>query len=371
MKKLLLTSIVTGVVVFAGCGGGSNSTESTGGAPTGQDQQTLNELYKGTYQNPPATAPKPQAGKNVFVISCGQSIAFCSDSVAGAQEAGDSIGWKTTVIDSKADVSIAAGGIRQAIAAKADGIVVVAIDCDYVKQAAVEAKSAGIPIVGIEAFDCNPSLYAATGLYSDNRNLTQWDKDYGATQGRFLAALKGGKDVQVMNFAYNDIKISPLATSGFEEAISQNCPDNCKVIPETFTTREATAGLQQKTEQALLQNPSANAIRVDSGGTLEAGVEQAVRTSGRDITIMGAEGGPPEMDLVRSGDVVGGVGVPYQWEGYASIDELNRIFNGQPVESSGIGLQAFGPTRNVPASGGYQAPVDFKALYKKAWGVGG
>ena len=37
---------------------------------------------------------------------------------------------------------------------------------------------------------------------------------------------------------------------------------------------------------------------------------------------------------------------------------------------SGLGWQLVDATHNLPASGAWQPPVDFKSLYEKAWGVG-
>src|SRR5207244_3512101 len=72
-------------------------------------------------------------------------------------------------------------GIRQAIAAKADGIILWAVDCAPVKAPLQDAKKAGIPVVGWEAIDCDqtidkagqvkasgqPGLFSATITYPD------------------------------------------------------------------------------------------------------------------------------------------------------------------------------------------------------------
>ena len=34
-----------------------------------------------------------------------------------------------------------------------------------------------------------------------------------------------------------------------------------------------------------------------------------------------------------------------------------------------MGLQLFDAESNVPASGGYAPPFDYKAIYQQAWGV--
>ena len=77
------------------------------------------------------------------------------------------------------------------------------------------------------------------------------------------------------------------------------------------------------------------------------------------------------MDIIREGGVgvQAGVGTPARWEGFAGIDALLRLFAGDPVAGSGIGLQVFDADHNLPAEGRYVPPVDFESAYKKAWGV--
>ena len=59
------------------------------------------------------------------------------------------------------------------------------------------------------------------------------------------------------------------------------------------------------------------------------------------------------------------------WEGYQTIDNLVRLFAGEPPAGSGIGLQVYDLEHNIPADGGYRPPVDFKAAYREAWGLEG
>jgi ribose transport system substrate-binding protein len=73
------------------------------------------------------------------------------------------------------------------------------------------------------------------------------------------------------------------------------------------------------------------------------------------------------MDLVRAGQITLGAGLPLGWEGYAAVDALNRILQGEEPVPTGMGLQLFDADTNVPASGGYVPPFDYKAIYKQAW----
>ena len=59
-----------------------------------------------------------------------------------------------------------------------------------------------------------------------------------------------------------------------------------------------------------------------------------------------------------------------EWTGWAAIDTMNSIFDGQKPAVSGIGWTIADTTHHLPKARSFNPPVDFKAEYKKAWGVG-
>ena len=129
--------------------------------------------------------------------------------------------------------------------------------------------------------------------------------------------------------------------------------------------------LQQKVQEALVQHPDANAIAFPADAMLSAGIEAGLRGAGRydDIFIGLGEGDPAVMDKIRNGTLEGaGVGVATDWEAYAAMNNLNRLFQGEEPVSSGIGLQAFDQDNNIPPSGIYKPPIDFRPAYLSAWG---
>jgi ribose transport system substrate-binding protein len=371
---------VVGGFVLAGCGSKADSPSPSGtsvGAPPSA-RADLSALYSAdAYKPPPPKSPKPEPGKKIALLSCGQSVAFCKDAIAGAQEAADSIGWTTTVIDSKGDANIAQTGIRQAIAAGVDGIYVEAFDCQYLKAALQEAKNANIPVVAEETRDCNenlhgkvttgPSLLSARVNYPEG-DLVEWLHKFGEIQAEYMIAKTGG-NLNVVSFGYSDLAASLIINDAFQAAIAK-C-GTCKNTQVGFTVAEAGSSLQQKVQQALLKNPDANYIRADSDGTVLNGLSAANEASGRNLPVMGSEGNVGTMDLARKGKDIGGIGIAVEWFGYAGIDILNRVFHGQqPAAAEGPGLQVWDRKHNLPSGGAYQAPIDFRAGFKTAWGVG-
>lgn len=377
MRQLARSASVVAVgliaLVASGCGGGgSDSTSAGGGADVKQAEEAVATLTKGTYGTPPK-APEPEAGKELLLISCGQSIPTCATAMAGAEEAAKAIGWSTQVFDSQADPSQAAAGIRQAIVSKVDGVFIYFTDCRFMSQALREAQDAEIPVVAAESLDCDyksssgKPLFAATVQYEEG-SYAEWIDAYGEGQANYLIAETGGeaKTVMLVEEGLFGAEIQQAAISRTFEKCS-----GCETYEVQYTIGDLTTGLQQKTEQALLQHPDANSVVVDYDAVLLSGVSAGVKAANRPISVMAAEGNVATMDLVRNGEVAAGIGIPIEWEGYAGVDALNRVFQDDPVVTSGIGLQVYDKEHNTPASGGYVPPIDFRAAYAKAWGLSG
>ncbi|HEY1853857.1 MAG TPA: substrate-binding domain-containing protein [Solirubrobacterales bacterium] len=390
---VVLIASLTMAVSLAACGGSSESSSSTaasegtgGTSSTASEsggetaaQKRLNQLYEGTYGLPPKTAPKPQPGKDIWLISCGQSVAACANGIAGAKEASEALGWKTTLYDTKGDPSAMLDGVRSAVAAKAGGIFVYAIDCSLIKSGLQEAKEAGIPVVGAESADCSdvekgaPSLFSYVTHYVDNRTFPEYIREWGAAQAAW-DIVETDEQAKVIVFKETDGFSVLTAVEGAEEELAK-CK-TCEIVDTVeFTLGELGPALQQKASQALLQHPEANAVEVPYDAVMTSGVAAALRASGNlsKMRIMGGEGNVANMDMIREDngqDAV--VGLPLEWEGWAAIDNLNRIIDGKPTAETGIGLQVVDDEHNMTPSGPFipQAdgkPIPFAKLYKKAF----
>jgi ribose transport system substrate-binding protein len=376
---VLIAVIGTATMLLAASCGGSSS--NSGGSSGGQQNESaayftnqLQDLFKGTHKAPPTSGPKPQPGKNVWLISCGQAYSTCAIVMSAASDAAKQLGWKARVFDSKGDPTVAATGIRQAIAAKADGIYVYYMDCGALKQPLKEAKRAGIPVVASEAFDCDHNNPKAEPLYTYVVNYVQgtteaWCRGYGAAAADYVIA-KVGTKANTLLFQDDTTACGKPLAQGFA-AEFKKCPD-CKYSEILFPITAIGVDLQQRAEQALLKNPGANSIAVEYDAILVSGVSAAARASGRKLLVLAGEGGPAAMEAVRTGAADGGIGDANDWGGWSAMDSLNRIFNGQKPVPSGVGLQAYDKNHAVPKvkNETFQVNVDFKAAYRKAWGLG-
>ncbi len=365
----------------------ANTTPATGNqAPTtsaagGADQAALDAVYKGTLTSPDATSRPAAKGKKIVIISSGQSSISSSIPVNAAKEAAQAIGWSVTVYDAQLNPANYPQLVSQAIASGADGIVLDAIDCSFVKSGLEQAKAKGIKVVPIYAYDCNDP-YAGKGgasLFSGytnygadaNKNLGAFAEKYGFAQGQAAIAATGGK-AKVVFFNDPTTTVLHYTGTGFLDAIKQ-CA-GCKVVANvSFTGLDLGPTLQQRAASALLQHPEANVVKSPYTAATLLSIAPAVQQSGRadKLYVMGGEGFQPELDLMRTHQGVNAVMIsPSDWTGWSAIDTLNSLFLGQKPAFSGLGWQLVDLNHNLPASGPWVSPIDFKAVYKKAWGVG-
>jgi ribose transport system substrate-binding protein len=317
----------------------------------------------------------------VWYLSCGQAFSICAAAGAGVTQADNALGWKTTIFDTKANPSLLVSGIRQAIAARADAIVIYGAACSEAKQPLADARNAGIKIVGVEAYDCNQTIQGPVGTipgqpqeFSSQVRYVQGDfahyfYDVGVINAEWLIAKEAGK-ANVIAFVEDD----EPSLDQYQEAVVgelRKCP-GCTVHQVPFGFADLGPGLTEKTQQALLKYPTANGAWAPSDADITSGIGPAIASSGRKLAVVGAEGEPANMALVRAGgrEQTAGIGLVPAWEAWSAVDNLIRLFDGKPTVSSGIGIQIYEPGHNVPASGGYVAPVNFRAVYRKAWGLG-
>ncbi|MEZ5215711.1 MAG: sugar ABC transporter substrate-binding protein [Ilumatobacteraceae bacterium] len=351
---------------------------AAGGSGTGGTTLwfSLDELKAGTEGAPPSSGPAAVPDASVWIISCGEAVPSCAGPTSGAVEAGDVIGWDVTLFDGALDPTKYGDGIRQAVAAGADAVILAAVDCPVVQQPIQEAKAAGVKVVAFYSIDCDPGLFDAEVQFQGYEGLTtsygQVVADWGAAKARYLIDELGG-DVKVISYQEDDLLAVTDIYEGFERELA-TC-DTCEIVERiefTFADLLAPTGLRDQTLAALQAHPEANAVHALYDGMSLLGVAQAVVDSGRndEITMVGGEGFAPNLDLIRNNagqDVA--IAFPTSWTGWDSIDTVNRLLSGESNANSGIGWRLIDATQNLPEAGGYEPDVDYRSAYRAVWGV--
>jgi ribose transport system substrate-binding protein len=386
-RRASLALIVPAVAVAAGCGSSSGPNEATAGAGSsstgsvGAAKAFVDQFLNSADRPLPTSSPKPQPGKKVWVLSCSQAAEGCQVPAAGAAEAGKMIGWKTTVFDGKGDPATYAKGVRSAIAAKADGIVLVSIDCAAIKAPLDEARKAGIKVFGFNGIDCNDPFAGGGKKAFDGQ--VDYGKKYGsftdAVQNRYARLIadytiwKTNGKANIIAITEDDIVVVHYIGKGYLKWIARDCPD-CKVTKLSIALSDLLQGkVQGKVQAALTKNPAANVVFAPYDSAVTLGAAAAVKASGRDkqILLTGGEGLSPNIEMIRKGQGQDfAAGAPPRWAGFAAIDGLNRIFHGKPTVDEGIGQAVIDEDHNLPTKTTYyDGRSDYEPNFRKMWGL--
>jgi ribose transport system substrate-binding protein len=343
-------------------------------------RQTVATLYKGTFRPPDSGTRIAAKGKRLAILSLGQALPSTAQPVNAAAEAGQALGWNVHVLDLQFDPKRAPGLVQEAIALGADAIITT-IDCGYAPDAFAEAKAKGILIAPLAAFDCTDPTVAGTVGPSQfttfvNYGVSQVDNarfmaSTGALAASVLIAETNGT-AKVLAFTDPTVTVLSYTHAGFL-AQMQRC-SGCKVLETVnLVSLEPPAALQAKVSDALARHPDANAIRSSHSSATQLYIAPALVASGRqrDMLVIGGEGGAGDLDLIRTKQGLNlTLGTDTVWFGWAVVDAVNSAFNGEQPRPAGLGSMLIDKDHNLPPSGPTQHNIDFKSIYRKAWGVG-
>src|SRR5438105_2236528 len=199
------------VVGVAACGSSSSSSSSGSSSSGGgaavtafaqKAQSTAAQASAKQTAMPPATGPKAVAGKSIFVIPCAMAAEGCAGPAREAMTAAGKIGWHATLIDPQGDPTKQAAAIQQAIAAKADGIVLEAIDAGVIAGPLQQAKAAGIKIVTFASVDqghlFNQEIPDDSQFAVEGYDLAA--AMYGQAKGNLQLVMMTGTDSRVVTY---------------------------------------------------------------------------------------------------------------------------------------------------------------------------
>jgi ribose transport system substrate-binding protein len=387
------TAIVS-VLGLAACGsssGGATTSTPNAGASTGSGSgltvaaasAKLAALYKGTFTAPPASAPTPAKGVDLWIISCGQASEGCAEPVAGAQAAAKLLGWQTHVFDGNFGAADAFNtGIRQAVAAHATAIMALGVDCNLVSAGLSAAAAANVPVIGINSFDCNdPMLNAGPAKFAGHieyipsaSSVGEWQEAQGAAKADWMIANLNG-NVNAIVLKLNGVTALAYQIKGFEDELAK-CT-SCHVLTTVAGNPPDLSNgvLKQAFSTALTKYPQANAIMSpDDSISAAVGEPSALQAAGRakSVKVVGTGAYAQNIDEIRNGNGESAeVAYDDTWIGWAGVDETIRALAKSPMVPEGDGFQLVDATHNLPASGqGFTTSTDYIAGYKKAWGLG-
>ena len=310
----------------------------------------------------PTSAPKPVAGKTVGIIPCALFVEGCAREARGAVEAAKAIGWKPILLDGKVSGQVQLQAMNSLISRKVDAIILNSINATSVGEGMARAKKAGIPV--ITSFAQDPERFG--GL----ENIEIVDEDAGEVAGAYIAVSGGGN---VMVFDDNSAEEVIQRTTGLRRAFKKY--GGGKEILHQNISGAKVGPPEEALATALLQRYTKGKVQwVYCGYDFMCSpfVRVLQRTGRPEVNVISYDGNLENLTFIRKGqNQAASIGYPLEWAGWATIDDLNRHFNGEKLwpGTKYIEFRLLDKT-NLPSAGkSWQGDVDFRARFKKLWGV--
>jgi ribose transport system substrate-binding protein len=355
-----------------GASGTATGTSSTPQATGAEYAAELKRLYAGDYHPVPTTGPAAQQGKKVWWISCGQAFEACALETKAFQEAAKALSWGVTVVDGKTDPQATSNLVKQALAAKADGVFTAGMDCPSIKAALLTAKKAKVPVFNLNGYDCDtPEFGAGQPLFAASVNSRggsmQFGLEYGKARAIAVSAYMKGKGT-LLDLRETSILALRTYAKGFDDQIKISCP-KCKVVPVDWQFSQLPTAATQIFKSAIQAHPDATAISNPVDAIMSLGLMSAVQQSGRrDLLVYGSDGNPSNIALIREGKQAASLSVSgYGWQTWGVADTANRYFSGSrefPDEGGGWILV---DKDHLPAGNASEPPIDYRAAFRKLW----
>ena len=374
MKKTaswMITAIAVGSLL-AGCTSATDDSSNSGSSDkaAGNTECTTATTDLVAAAKEPAPLVVPQApldlaaakGKSIWMINV-VTNEFTTAATNGFNEAAAAAGVKTTIFDGQGQTNKFNEGVSQAIAQKADAIVLLGVEPALLAGALADAKNAGIPVINALSGDASAPL--ANGVFSnisadytaDGASLAAWTlADSSCTATTVLAQPTA-------------IEIYENMANGAKGVYDEYCPDDCKLTALDIDLANAATDLPQKVQTEMTRDANTDYIFTawDSGVTF---VEPTVAMKNPNAKILGRDGIASSLDAIRSGkgQDVTVAAPPEAWLGWTMLDDAIRAITG--AQPSGIVI----PTRLIDSTNAGESNdavnpnyTDFQAAFTEAW----
>ncbi len=322
----------------------------------------------------PAFDASSLRGKKVWFVSFPFSINYSQQVWRGVQEAAKALGITVKSFDGKFSPADTSRGIALAVQDKADAIIVHSLPPAVVAPAINRAAKAGVKIISAEIQNPGPPLpgtpKAVSAIAGHSYSIPT------KTMASQVVADSKGK-ANVLFLSANDIGPgSKQGTATFVATMKKLCP-SCKV-QTTDAPLAQWSGLTTRIASLLRSNPSINYVVPIFDGMavyLVPGIRSAGATNR--VKIVSGDATPSVIENIkRHNIVIGDVGQPNVWTGWAIVDQTARVLAGKkPLQDVGVRYRLFTAnnsaninTKSDPTN--WYGPLDFRSAYKKIWGVG-
>lgn len=301
----------------------------------------------------------------VAIISCGQTGIGCQQMSAFAQDAAKAMGWQTSeTLDGKFDPNQQAAHVQQSLNQGYDAIILASIDAKSISAAIDAANAADVPVACIMCENIGMEdkvIDTTTGGYNGGMALSTF----------VTVALKG--EGNVVGFDDKSFPIVGTRMQGLEEGLAKYCPA-CSYSQSEFPTTDLAKPGPPTWTGFLAANPPGK-VQLVAGPydfmSLPAAktTQQAGRT---DPLITGFDAYSEFVKAIADADpptAAATIAAPFQYAGWAAMDEVARVVNGMPTwDASKLPVAVVDKDNASEFLDGYlKPPFDVPQMFEALW----
>ena len=375
-RPAIAVAAAAALVSMAACNAGTSATGSRPVDAAGLARAQA-EVHSGVKQNQGFQAPGPVIGattlrgKKIWVITF-LSVPFAQQSVKGLTEAATAVGATVTAVDGTAGVDAYQRGIRQAIAQRADAIVIGTLNPSLFTTDLQTARAQGIKVVAVSSHA--PGQSPPSGEPVDGYVDPCYECAGRLMADSAIADSKGHADATVL--WSSDVQIPGRnQLSAIQSEFKKNCPSCSVKVADVPSTQWATR-LQSVSQTTITSNPNLTYLLPLYDGMVPF-IQPAIRatnaTSRIKITTFNAT--PAIMQQIGGGGVLSDVGIGSVRYGWGWADQTFRVLSGvAAVKNEQLPVRLFdnsnvsGLDLNASTDTWYGA-VDYRSAYRKLWGI--
>lgn len=317
----------------------------------------------------PTSGPALAKGKSIVYLSGDEQNDISRLYGVYMKEAAEKMGWSVTIIDGRGSPTSWLAGFNQGIALKPDGIVMFA-DAASLQDPIREAKSRGIPMIGIHAA-ASPGPQPDLNLFF---NIQQDTVAIGQAEADWVIAHSNGT-AKVVVLTHNEYAIAKTKSEATRDRLLE-CT-TCQVMEYVNSPASEAGQRQPQLTTSWVQRfglPLYATSVGDNDWDFAVPILRSAGVAPDQVFLIAADGNRSAYDRIRKGDQYQTVTVsePIELQAFQALDELNRAFNGEGP--SGFIQQPYLVTAdNVDKEGGdknaFFPSNGYRDEYFKIWGV--
>ena len=386
-RLLGVTVGLIGITAMAACsssdGSGSSGDTSNSAASSSSGAGSSSNQFAALQQEidqytkmPTAVEPGPAfdaskaKGKTIWTVPTSSSVPILklqNDALVAALKP---LGVKVVNYSADGSPDSWVTAMNQAIANKADAIVIEGIDPNLIAPQIAQARAAKIPVIWDFAIEGPLSEVAPTVSATVPLPFT-----LSAKLMADLAVVQTNGKANVVQYGLKTQRQNPVYTDGISKALAAAC-SSCKI--DSYQDEPIPNWSQQLTSETrnlLTSKPDVNVLMPYFDGMVQF-IEPAVTQANAQgqVRIITHDGTPSVLNSIKNGEVVtADVGTSNTWQAWATADQALRLLSGvPPVADEKIPVRIWTKDNIAEATGdnaegGYGD--SYMAMYKKLWGV--